>query len=186
MTRPGPAAQIFADDLRRAAEQAVDRLGVGEGTLILAITVPIDPTGLVVVSAAPPELTEPDHQRHPATLSVSLGPRRRVGRPSRRDRGWSMDLELRLGDGRILRIPGLEAGDPPGTAPLTSLAVRVEADGLRFRGTGSLGNSVELEPDEETARAVATALLITLGVKLTKADLGLEGLVGPPTSEDQR
>ncbi|MFP5319227.1 MAG: hypothetical protein ACLGI2_13175 [Acidimicrobiia bacterium] len=108
--------------------------------LSLPITIPIDEQGVVLLQPGGP-LEAP---RVPATLTVNRhGPDIRA-------------LRVERTDGRGMVIPGL------GDAPLPALEVIVNRQGLDI-GPGPL------PVDEQVAGALATALLLTIGMKLTKA-----------------
>ncbi len=179
-------AAIFATDLLAAVDRALDAFGPpgwdegpGPVAVVLAVTVPIDEDGLVVVSAAPPELTSPGAVRRPGALTVAVaavaearrggGGTRRAAAPPR-PRAAAATLGLELHEGRRLRIPGVEAAGAPGPpAELATLACEVDAGGLTFGGRSPDGAPVALAVGETPARELATALLITVGVKLAKA-----------------
>ncbi len=120
--------------------------------LRLPITVPFDEHGMVQLGTAPPQ---PDAPRVPAALEISC----REGR---------YDLALCRTDGRPLLVPGvLDADGVP--AAVVRLTFGVTAGGMEVAGTGPDGAPLPLDFDDTTAQALATALLITIGVKLTKA-----------------
>lgn len=125
----------------------------GGHELNLAISIPIDEDGTVLLQPQGP-LEAP---RVPASMAVA-----------RPDAG-SYRIVIERSDRGTMVIPGL------GDAPLTSLEFVVSADGLEI-GPGPL------PVDEATARALATALLITIGMKLTKAAAPEEGSGRPATS----
>lgn len=134
-------AAAFADDLLDGCSQLFSLYGVGP-SLRLPITIPIDPNGVVLLQPGGPL----DAPRVPATLSLN---------------GHGPDvcaLSISRTDGGGMVIPGL------GDAPLPSLEVVVRRDGLDV-GPGPL------PVDEQVAGSLATALLLTLGMKITKARL---------------
>ncbi len=113
---------------------------------------PFDEDGFVVLSSQPPG---PDAPRVPAELGIA----RAVG-------GYHLGLTRQ--DGRPLYIPGVF--DSTGElAPLIRVSFTVTPRGMTVAGTDPKGQPLELIFDETTARALAVALLITIGVKLTKA-----------------
>jgi hypothetical protein len=154
-TDPLPAA-VFADDLRKGCQDLFAVLGApGDARLSLPITIPIDEGGQVLLRPEGPL----DAPRVPATLDVTRPSEEIFGiRIERRDRG-------------SLRIPGLHdaRAGAPRDAELTLLACDVTKRGLAISGFGPDGPPVPLAFDETTARALATALLITIGMKLAKA-----------------
>jgi hypothetical protein len=118
------------------------------------ITIPVDRAGVVVVSAAPPELADPTATRRPARLTLSRA-------------GGRLAVELAFSDGRELRLPGVGGPVP---APLGSIAFDVTTNGLAVTATTPDGDPTAVEVDEATARQLSTALLLTFRVKLTRAD----------------
>jgi hypothetical protein len=158
-------AAVFADDLCRACTQAFDVLSDGtQDVLPLAISVPFDEKGVVVLSSAPPK---PDAPRVPAELELI--------RPAGQSASFRFGLALARRDRAPLLVPGLRGattGVAPGAddpVPLTLLTFAVADDGMAVAGYGTDGLAVPLDLDETTARALAVALLITVGVKLAKA-----------------
>jgi hypothetical protein len=147
-------AGVFADDLCRACERAFTLLGAGDrDVLSLPISVPFDEDGVVVLSSAPPR---PDAPRVPAELELHRGsPHFRYG------------LALARRDRQPLLVPGMTAGGR--LVPLILLTFAVSDRGMAVAGYGADGELAPVELDETTARALAIALLITIGVKLTKA-----------------
>lgn len=143
--RTGRLAAIFADDLLSLGRQALDRFGRGAETVVVPITVPVDADGAVVVSAAPPELADPNATRQPARLALA---RTATG----------LAVELSFVDGRPLRLPGVPGA--PG-----AIAFDVARAGMAVTADGDA-----LAIDEATARQLATALLLTFRVKLTRAE----------------
>lgn len=111
----------------------------GGDELNLAISIPIDEDGTVLLQPQGP-LEAP---RVPASMKVT--------RPG----AASYGIVIERTDRGPMVIPGL------GDSPLASLAFTVTRDGLQI-GPGPL------PVDEATARALATALLITIGMKLRK------------------
>lgn len=112
----------------------------GGETLALPISIPIDEHGVVLLQPQGP-LEAP---RVPASMTVT--------RPIRDE--YAIRIE-RVDEGPMV-VPGL------GETPLAVLSFLVSRQGLEI-GPGPL------PLDEDTARALATALLITIGMKLTKA-----------------
>lgn len=162
---PGPLlAAPFAEDLCRACNRAFevfagpgrDRSATAE-VLTLPISVPFDEDGVVVLSSAPPK---PDAPRVPAELEL-------IARPP--SSPYRFGLALARLDRRPLLVPGVTApgGDEP--VPLTLLTFTVGERGMAVAGYDTDGRLASLQLDETTARALAVALLITIGVKLTKA-----------------
>lgn len=131
-------AAIFAGDLLRGCSDLFALFGGEE--LSLAISIPIDESGVVLLQPQGP-LEAP---RVPASMKVT--------RPA----GGSYGIVIERADGGPMVIPGL------GESALASLTFVIAASGLEI-GPGPL------PVDEATARALATALLITIGMKLTKA-----------------
>lgn len=166
-------AAIFTGDLTRAAATAFDVLGhdrvrerAGDLDLerfTLPITVPVDEHGVVVLSTG-----HVDAPRRPATLDLA----RPVAPPGRRD--YQAAFALARLEPEPLRIPGIAdtaaAGRP--LAALASLTVAVAPGGLAVVGFGPEGEVMATDLGEDTARLLATALLITVGVKLAKAEMG--------------
>lgn len=138
--RPQRCAEIFADDLLRGCARLFAVFGGSE--LNLPISIPIDAHGVVLLEPHGPL----DAPRVPASMTVD--------RPAPDSYG----IRIRRTDDGPLVITGLDGGSPLGT-----LSVLVTPLGLDI-GPGSL------PVDETTARALATALLITIGMKLTKAE----------------
>ncbi len=111
----------------------------GGQVLTLPVSIPIDEEGIVLLQPEGP-LEAP---RVPASM--------RVTRPG----ADTYDIRIERTDGEPMVVPGL------GEVPLANLTFLVTRDGLEV-GPGPLTT------DESTARALATALLITIGMKLTK------------------
>ncbi|MGH9156971.1 MAG: hypothetical protein ACRD1K_14275 [Acidimicrobiales bacterium] len=156
--RPTRLAAIFADDLLSVGGEALAVLGRGAEATTVAITIPVNRAGVVVVSAAPPELADPHARRQPARLDLTRT-------------GTGLVVGLALEGGRPLRLPGVTAAGPVGGEPAELAQVRFEVtgDGMVVKATGTGGRAVPLEVDETTARQLATALLLTFRVKLTRA-----------------
>ncbi|MEO6120885.1 MAG: hypothetical protein ABIW46_09095 [Acidimicrobiales bacterium] len=159
--RSGRRAALFAEDLLSLGGQVLARLGAGATALTVPITIPVDGAGVVVVSAAPPELADPEARRQPARLELERT-------------GEGLIISLALDAGRPLRLPGvrLGPGGPGGEelAALRLIAFDVTGDGMTFTATGPDGEPSPVVIDEATACQLATALLLTFRVKLTKAD----------------
>jgi len=112
----------------------------GGDSLTLPITIPIDEHGVVLLQPGGP-LEAP---RMPASLTLNR-------------HGFDIcAIRIQRSDGGGMVIPGL------GDAPLPTLEVVVNRRGLDI-GPGPL------PADEQVAGALATALLLTIGMKLTKA-----------------
>lgn len=105
----------------------------------LAISIPIDEDGTVLLQPQGP-LEAP---RVPASMAMTRPGAGRYG------------IVIERTDRGPMVIPGL------GGSPLASLEFVVSGEGLEI-GPGPLA------VDEATARSLATALLITIGMKLTK------------------
>jgi hypothetical protein len=125
----------------------------GGDVLTLSISIPIDEQGVVLLQPQGPL----DAPRVPASMTVS--------RPT----AGTFDIRIQRADDGPMVIPGL------GEVPLAALAFLVTRQGLDI-GPGPL------PVDETTARALATALLITIGMKLTKAQHGGRP-PGPPRDQ---
>ena len=154
-------AEPFAEDLCRACTRAIDAFAHHDGTegavVSLPISVPFDEHGVVVLSSAPPK---PDAPRVPAELEVIAGSA---------STAYRFGLALARVDRRPLLVPGLTAPASSQPLPLSLLTFAVSARGMAIGGYDADGHLAELQLDETTARALAVALLITIGVKLTKA-----------------
>ncbi len=137
-------AAPFADDLLAGCGELF--AVYGSESLRLPITIPIDERGVVLLQPGGP-LEAP---RMPATMTVN-----RHGHDI-------CAIHIERADGGPLVIPGL------GDAPLPSLNVVVTRQGLDI-GPVPAG---PLPVDEQVAGALATALLLTIGMKLTKARAG--------------
>ncbi|MDQ3978436.1 MAG: hypothetical protein M3314_02640 [Actinomycetota bacterium] len=156
-------AEPFAEDLRRACTQAFDAFGRPEpGTpLTLPISVPFDEHGVVVLSSAPPK---PDAPRVPAELELVAG--------SPPSTPYRFGLALGRVDREPLLVPGLTRAEAQATGepvPLTLLTFALTDRGIAIAGYDADSRVAPLALDETTARALAIALLITIGVKLRKA-----------------
>lgn len=153
----GLSAAPFAGDLIGACGEALAVLGEpGDTHLRLNITIPFDDSGRVVLSSTPPQ---PDAPRVPAEMVIA-----------RLDSGFRMALARQ--DGQPLLIPGVvEFGGAQEEAPTPLVVVGfvVTARGMEVTGFGPGHRFVPVRLDETTARALATALLITIGVKMAKA-----------------
>lgn len=112
----------------------------GSESLRLPITIPIDEHGVVLLQPGGP-LEAP---RVPATMTVN------------RHTSDICAIHIERTDGGPMIIPGL------GDTPLPGLDVVVSRQGLDI-GPGPL------PVDEQVAGALATALLLTIGMKLAKA-----------------
>ncbi|HUP69094.1 MAG TPA: hypothetical protein VM142_04685 [Acidimicrobiales bacterium] len=115
----------------------------GGDVLNLPISIPIDERAVVLLQPRGP-LEAP---RVPATMTVT--------RPA----SGAYGVNIRRIDEGPMIIPGLD------DLPLTDLTFLLTVEGLEI-GPG------ELPLDETTARALANALLITIGMKLAKAGHG--------------
>lgn len=113
----------------------------GGSELNLPISIPIDEHGVVLLEPHGPL----DAPRVPAFMKVD--------QPA----ADAYSIGIRRSDDGPMIIPGL------GQGTLAHLSVLVTRRGLEI-GSGSWS------VDEDTARALATALLITIGMKLTKAE----------------
>lgn len=135
---PGWAA-IFADDLLKGGDNLMAVFGRERLAKGLAISIPIDAEGVVLLQPAGPL----DAPRVAATLVVS------------RPEAEAYGIRIERADGGPLVIPGF--GDER-----RELTCNVNARGLDI---------VPPPPEltEDTARALATALLITIQMKLVKA-----------------
>lgn len=138
--RLGPTwAAIFAEDLLKGGDDLVAVFGPDQLARGLPISIPIDGDGVVLLQPAGPV----DAPRVPATLVVS--------RPLTEAYG----IRIERVDGGPLVIPGF--GDQR-----QALVCNVNRRGIDI---------VPAPPEltEDTARALATALLITIQMKLVKA-----------------
>ena len=143
---PDRWAEVFAPDLLLGCDDLFSVYGVyraGGANLTLPISIPIGPDGLVLLEPGGP-LEAP---RVPATLTLRL-----LGQDH-------VTLAIDRNDGEAMFIPGVVA-----TAPLRTIVADVTGRGLHLTSPDG-----ELRLDEVTGRAFATALLITLRMKLTKA-----------------
>jgi hypothetical protein len=144
-------AAIFAEDLIGGCHELFSVFGAADA-LSLPISIPIDPDGVVLLRPEGPL----DAPRVPATLVVERQP----------DVAFIVRICRR--DGGPMVIPGMT--DQQGDAvPLASLSFAITAGGMDIAGHGLDGRPVALVFDEATARALATALLITMRMKLIKA-----------------
>lgn len=162
-------AAIFADDILSLGGEALARFGAGASAVTIPITIPVDRAGLVVVSAAPPELADPDSRRQPATLALART-------------ADGLNVALAFEDNRPMRLPGVHAlegarGEP---AELARVSFEVTAAGFLVTAAGADGAPIGLGLDEATARQLATALLLTFRVKMIGADRR-GGSVATPT-----
>lgn len=162
-------ASMFAADLVRAADDVFAALGqratlttagvLALEAVTLPITVPVDEDGVVVLSTG-----HVDAPRCPASLVVAR-PVAAAGR-----HGYRAAYELERAQGGQLLLPGVRGGGAgAGLAVLARLTVAVADRGLAVVGLDGSGDTVALDFDDTTAGLVATALLITVGVKLAKA-----------------
>jgi hypothetical protein len=149
-------ASIFADDLVGGCEELFAAYRGGD-ELTLPISIPIDEGGLVLLRPEGPL----DAPRVPATMAVTRRP------------GGAFGLALERRDGGAMRIPGFHderEGDGTGSpAPLAALDVTLTRRGLDLAARAPDGEPVPLRFDEPAARALATALFITIRMKLAKA-----------------
>lgn len=168
-------AGIFVSDLVTACESVLAVFGdrasaavaghLALDAVTLPITVPIDDHGVVVLSTGHVEAP-----RHPATLTVAR-PKAPPGRA-----GYRAAFLLARTEDRPLMLPGILPADAPSgpavPAALGRLSVAVAPKGLAVMGFDRDGTTTPIRLDETTSRLLATALLITVGVKLTKAERG--------------
>lgn len=180
MTRPASSpdpkqvrlqAAIFASDLRSKCEQVfevfADRRQAGEvngvavDLVVLPITIPVNNQGLVLLG--PPTILE--HKR-PATMEVV--------RFSDRRPPYRFGIDLLPLDGDPLLIPGVNAAAsldrPP--IPLHELSFALADSGFAVVGFGPHHEPAPFSVSEDTARELANALLLSLGLKLVKAGRG--------------
>lgn len=171
-------ARIFADDLRKACGRVFDVLGgqaqpdqaqsyrgpIPFEVVCLPITIPIDENGVVVLSTGHVEAP-----RHPATLDLA--------RPSMPGSRYHYAMVLGRDPPAPLVIPGVSSCGQP--AVLGQLTAAVADRGLVVEGFLLTGEHLSLDLDDHTSGLLATALLITLGVKLAKAE---HGASPPPPS----
>lgn len=135
----GAWATIFADDLLAGCDDLVTVFGPERLATGLPISIPIDGDGTVLLQPAGPL----DAPRVPATLVVS------------RPLADAYGLRIERLDGGPLVIPGFGDSRP-------ALVCNVNRHGLDIVPTPP-------ELAEDAARSVATALLITIQMKLVKA-----------------
>lgn len=166
-------AGIFASDLLKQAAQLFDVFAARRTTetvgdtacdvIRLPITIPFGDDGLVLLGPA-----NLDSAKKPGTLELV--------RPQGRKPAYRFGIGLALLGGEPLPIPGLNRSgqetDPP--RPVHELTFALSDRGFAVAGFGPDGVPLELAPSENTACLLATALVITLGVKLTKAERGIE------------
>lgn len=137
-----PAA-IFAGELLAGCDELFAVYPHTRDMLILPITIPIGADGLVLLQPQGPL----DAPRVPATMAVFRGGLRTYG------------IRIERVDGGPMRFPGINDA-----APLHTISVAITPTGLDI--------TRDLEPlsfDEDTARALATALLITVNMKIAKS-----------------
>ena len=146
----GRWASIFADDLVAGSRELFQIYGAA-GELSLPISIPIDEHGVVVLRPEGPV----DAPRVGATLHIAVKP------------GDTFALRIERRDGGRMVIPGLLDADGP--AHLAALVVDVTPRGLDIAGEDAAGAPITLRFDEPAARALATALFITIRMKLAKA-----------------
>jgi len=146
----GRWSSIFADDLVSGCRELFRVYGAA-GELSLPISIPIDENGVVLLRPVGPV----DAPRVRATLHLATEP------------GDTFGLRIERRDGGRMVIPGLFDADGP--AQLATLAVDVTPRGLDIAGEDANGAPVTLRFDEPAARALATALFITIRMKLAKA-----------------
>lgn len=146
------AASIFADDLLAGCDDLYRVMRSGHAgpifddrgdTLTLPISIPIGSDGLVRLQPAGPV----DAPRVASTLVVTRSSPAVYG------------LRVERSDGRPIRLPGVNDG-----APVSGLTFGVTREGLHITDV-----EMPLRFDEDTARALANALLITIHMKLLKA-----------------
>ena len=136
-------AAIFADELLPGCEALVQ--AYGEPPLTLPISIPIDPDGVVLLRPSGPL----DAPRVASRLKVA------------RAAPGSWHIAIERVDGGPIVIPGIRDEATGADAPLTVLALDVNKRGMTIAG--------DLTFDENTARSLANAVLITINVKLHKA-----------------
>ena len=157
MSRHRGLAGLFADDVLAAGSELLARCGGGAAAVAVPITIPVDADGVVVLSAAPPELADPHARRQPARMDLA-----------RTATGLRVGLAFEAG--RRLLLPGVGAAGRPAPAELGSIAFDVRTTGMGISATGPGGEPLVPVVDETTARQLATALLLTFRVKLTRAE----------------
>jgi hypothetical protein len=164
-------AGIFASDLLAKCQEVFEVFaprrepgevnGVPVELVRLPITIPVNDSGLVLLG--PPTILE--HKR-PATMEVV--------RVSDRRSPYRFGIHLLPLDGEPLLIPGVNpAGrldQPP--LPLHALSFALAGTGFAVVGFGPDGEPAPVSPSEDTARELANALLLSLGLKLVKAERG--------------
>lgn len=142
-------ASIFAGDLRAGCAELFAVAGSpGSDSLTLPISIPIDEDGVVLLRPEGPL----DAPRVPATMHLT------------RSAPDAYALRLARQDGGRLVIPGLAS-----TGDVKALSFAIGRRGMAIHGWGAGGEAVQLRVDEETARALANALFITLRMKVIKA-----------------
>lgn len=157
MRRREGLAALFAEDVLSLGSDALTHFGHGADVVAIPITIPVDANGVVVVSAAPPELADPHARRQPARMDLART-------------GAGLRIGLAFEAGRHLRLPGVGATGRPAPAELGTVAFDVTAVGMDVTATGTDGEPLVPVLDETTARQLATALLLTFRGKLTRAE----------------
>jgi len=143
-------ASIFADDLVTGCRELFRVYGAVD-ELSLPISIPIDEHGVVLLRPEGPV----DAPRVGATLRITA------------QAGDTFTLRIARHDGGRMVLPGLFDADGP--AQLATLAVDVTPRGLDIAGEDADGAPLTVRFDEPAARALATALFITIRMKLAKA-----------------
>ncbi len=165
-------AGIFASDLLKQAGQLfevfADRRTVGEvdgvpcDVIRLPITIPFGDNGLVLVGPA-----NLDSAKKPGTVELV--------RPQGRKPRYRYGIGITLLDQGLLPVPGLNRTgietEPP--VPVSELTFALADKGFAIVAYDGDGAPLDVAPTEHTACLLATALVITLGVKLTKAERGI-------------
>lgn len=170
-------AAIFASDLQSKSAELFEVFGARSvpeevngapsRVLRLPITIPVDEDGIVLLGPA-----NLDCAKRPATLELVTFD---AGRRRRRGLHYRYGIGFAPRNGAPLHIPGVNATgletDPP--LPVHELTFAVTDKGFATVGYGADGAPLDLRLTENTAGLLATALIITLGVKLAKAERGI-------------
>ena len=165
-------ARIFAEDLMKGCRQIFDTFpdrrrrqecdGRPLEVVVLPITIPVDPAGSVVLR---PDAPGPDSVRRPARLEVA--------RAADTASPYPFAIGFALEEG-AMSIPGVRragAGSPD-PLPVAEMTFALCGRGAAVSGFGPDGRRLDLDLDEDTARQLATALHLTIGMKLAKAERG--------------